>query len=389
MDRTEIESLRLGEKNILLFIRNVLIKTSVLFLAINLFFALCYPMQILGKISLYNRIFPGRNRLPYGEIPEKAYNLSIYNIEAMFASHEISAKSKPSDEYRVILIGDSSTWGFLLEPHQTLDAILNLEENVTPDGRKMSVYNLGYPVMSLTKDLLILSYALEYEPDLIIWLFTLESFPYDKQLFPPIIQNNPQQVKTLVEQYQLNINPASDQFIQPSFLKQTIVGSRRDLADMMRLQIYGVMWTATGIDQYIPQDYTKPMEDLPEDDSFHNLKPPSLYPTDLALDILEAGMTMTKDIPVLFVNEPMFISQGENSQIRYNFYYPRWAYDDYRKILEIESSMNNWNYLDAWDIISASEFSNSAVHLSPKGAQQFAQLIREEIYNLLKGKPTN
>jgi hypothetical protein len=387
MNRTE--KLHSDEKNVIIFIRNVLIKTLGLFLAINLFFTLCYPMQILGKISLYNWIFPGRSRLPYGEIPEKAYNLSIYNLEAMFASHEISAKPKPSDEYRVILIGDSATWGFLLAPHQTLAAFLNQGENTTPDGRKMSFYNLGYPVMSLTKDLLLLSYALEYEPDLIIWLFTLESFPYDKQLFPPIIQNNPQRVKALIEQHKLNIDPESDQFIQPSFLNQTIVGSRRDLADMIRLQIYGVMWAATGIDQYIPQEYAKPMEDLPADDSFHNLEPPILYPVDLALDILDVGILMTKDIPVLFINEPMFISQGENSQIRYNFYYPRWAFDDFRKIIERESAINKWNYLDVWDKISASEFTNSAVHLSPEGTQQLAQIIHKEIYALLKGKPEN
>ncbi len=55
----------------------------------------------------------------------------------------------------------------------------------------MRAYNLGYPVMSLTKDLLILDYAQRYQPDLIIWAVTLESFPYDKQLFPPLLQNNP------------------------------------------------------------------------------------------------------------------------------------------------------------------------------------------------------
>ena len=34
----------------------------------------------------------------------------------MFASHELSASAKPADEYRVLLIGNSSTWGFLLPP---------------------------------------------------------------------------------------------------------------------------------------------------------------------------------------------------------------------------------------------------------------------------------
>ncbi len=54
-------------------------------------------------------------------------------------------------------------------------------------GKHVRFYNLGYPVMSLAKDLLLLSYAQSYQPDLIVWLVTLESFPYDKQLFPPLV----------------------------------------------------------------------------------------------------------------------------------------------------------------------------------------------------------
>jgi len=286
----------------------------------------------------------------------------------------------------VILIGDSATWGFLLETNQTLDANLNQENLTTPKGNNIRFYNLGYPVMSLTKDLLMLSHAIEYEPDLIIWLFTLESFPHDKQLFPPILHNNPQKVKTLIEQYNLNIHLDNDSFHSESFWERTIIGSRRNIADMIRYQTYGVMWAATGIDQYIPEEYTKRMEDLPDDESFHELTPPTLHPSDLTLDILEAGVVMAKNIPIIFINEPMFISQGKNSHIRYNFYYPRWAYDDYREILEQEMLLNNWKYLDAWDSISGIEFTNSAVHLSPNGSQEFAQLIKKAIQELWKGK---
>ncbi len=46
---------------------------------------------------------------------------------------------------------------------------------------------------------------------------------------------------------------------------------------------------------------------------------------------------MAGSIPVVIINEPMFISQGKNSDIRYNFYYPRWAYDDYREMMTEKS----------------------------------------------------
>ena len=61
-------------------------------------------MPALGRISLTTRCFPGRVRLPYGEDPQADYNLSLFNLEAMFASHEVSARPKP-DEFRVVLIG--------------------------------------------------------------------------------------------------------------------------------------------------------------------------------------------------------------------------------------------------------------------------------------------
>jgi hypothetical protein len=359
------------------FARNVILKAALLFLIANLSFAACYPMQTLGRISAYNSLLPGRLRLPYGDNPERAYNLSLYNLEAMFASHEIDSAPQNPGEYRVILIGDSATWGFLLPVEQTLAAYLNRSELELSSGRQLRVYNLGYPVMSLTKDLLILDYAMRYQPDLIVWPVTLESFPYDKQLYPPLLQNNPGPVQHLIRSYHLNLNADDQAFVQPTFWDRTIVGSRRPLADLLRLQLYGVMWAATGIDQDIPITYTLRMEDLPADVSFHNLQPPHLSENDLAFDVLAAGITVAGDVPVLIVNEPMFISQGENSHIRYNFYYPRWAYDDYRRMLAEKSSASGWYYLDLWDLVAPDQFTNSAVHMTPVGVEQFAaNLVR-------------
>jgi hypothetical protein len=76
----------------------------------------------------------------------------------------------------------------------------------------------------------------------------------------------------------------------------------------------------------------------------------------------------------------MFISEGVNSDLRYNFYYPRWAYDGYREILAEESERGGWLYRDYWDLVDPPEFTNSAVHLSPEGSRQLAkQLIHDVI----------
>jgi hypothetical protein len=49
--------------------------------------------------------------------------------------------------------------------------------------------------------------------------------------------------------------------------------------------------------------------------------------------VLAATLERAGDVPVLLINEPMFISSGQNSDLRYNSFYPRWAYDQYRAML--------------------------------------------------------
>ena len=254
----------------------VFVKAFILFLIINAFLLIIAPQPGLGRLSLYNCLFPGRERLPYGDNPSKAYNLSLYNLEAMFASHELAAGAKPDDEFRVIIIGDSSTWGFLLPAEETLSAQLNQLGLQTAKGETIRFYNLGFPVMSLTKDLLILSYAMRYEPDLIIWPLTLESFPYDKQLFPPLLQNNPAIVQELIDAHDLKLKASDAKPKETPWWEKTIFGQRRALADIIRLQLYGVLWAATGIDQEIPEKYTPRQEDLEADQTFHDLPPSEL-----------------------------------------------------------------------------------------------------------------
>ncbi len=89
----------------------IAVKALVVFTLINLIFVFFYPLPALGKISAYNLVFPGRKRLPYGDNPSKSYNLSLFNLDAMFASHKISDSQKPDDEFRVILIGRLGNMG--------------------------------------------------------------------------------------------------------------------------------------------------------------------------------------------------------------------------------------------------------------------------------------
>lgn len=361
------------------FYADVLLRALILLVMVNLLFVALKPAAALARYSAYNRVFPGRLRLPYGENPDRDYSMSLSSLEAMFASHEISGEPKSDQEFRVVFIGDSSTWGFLLPPDKTLSASVNQAAVQLPDGRYLRAYNLGYPVMSLAKDLLILKEAMAYQPDLIVWPVTLESFPQDKQLAHPLLQQNPERVRALNEEFSLDLEslPAEDE--NASFWSETIFGSRRELADLLRLQLYGVMWAATGIDHEIPLTYSAPQEDLLDDISFHGITGPPLDPDDLEFELLAAGHRIAGRVPILLVNEPMLISQGKNSHIRYNFFYPRWVYDEYRSILSALSKENGWHYLDLWNAVDATQFTNSAIHMNSQGTNQLARQLIEAI----------
>ena len=347
-----------------------LLKGLAIYFLIVLLVAL--PIPNLSGLSAYNNLFPGRLRLPFGENPSEAYNFSLYNLDAMFASHEIADGTKPSDEFRVLLIGDSSVWGTLLRPEETLSGQLNAAAP-TYCGKPARFYNLGYPTITVTKDVMMIDYAARYQPDQIIWLTSLESFPLDKQLDTPLVANNAARIDSLIEKYDLPLDPRDPNLVRPDFWDRTLIGQRRNLADLIRLQLYGVQWAATGIDQIYPP-YPPPQTDFADgDDKFHNLRPP-LDPSVLAYDILAAGMDHSP-APVLLVNEPILISDGVNNHIRYNFFYPRWAYDSFRDQLKVRAEAEGWNYLDAWNIVPSSEFTNSAIHLTPTGENLLAQTI--------------
>ena len=156
---------------------------------------------------------------------------------------------------------------------------------------------------------------------------------------------------------------------------RSLFGQRRALADLLRLQLYGVSWSATGIDQTYPIDYPPAQTDLTPDETFHGMQPPTLEEAKLSFGVFEAALRAAADVPLLVINEPMLISAGKNSDVRYNFFYPRWAYDQYRQNMSARAAAAHWTYLDAWNIIPASQFTNSAIHLTPAGEALLAKQV--------------
>jgi hypothetical protein len=360
------------------FLKNVLLKTLVLFVFINFGFAFL-EVDRFSTVSAYNVLFPGRERFPFGENSQKAYNLSMNNLDAMFQAHRLDGEVKRLDEYRVFVIGDSSVWGSLLTPEETLAGQLDRLNLKSCDGRRVRVYNLGYPTLSLTKDLLILEEAKHYQPDLIVWMTTLEAFPLEQQLASPLVAANPDRLVPLKKAYNFPIALEKDAQSSQNWWKKTWIGQRRELADLVRLQLYGVLWAATGVDQEYPDTYPPAKRDFgPDENQFHGVTGPNLPEETLSFSILGVGIA-NAGVPVLVVNEPVLISRGENSQLRYNFYYPRWAYDAYRQYLNEHSQQDGWPLVDLWNLVDESDFTNSAIHLSPQGTSILAGEVGKAI----------
>jgi hypothetical protein len=366
------------------FVRNVVIKGLALFVVVNAVFALINPLPLLGRFSAYNLLTPGRDRLPYGENPDQSYNLSLLNLDAMFASHIIAGTPKAVDEYRVLLVGDSSVWGVLLNPEQTVAGYLNAAGYKTSQGKRVRVYNIGYPIQDLSKDVLLLQYAMRYQPDLIVWMITLESFPPDQQLASRLVSDNPDAMRNLISAYHLkSINDSK--FSNPSMLDRSIVGLRRALADILRLQLYGPDWAITRIDQRYPSFFVPRTENFDTDVTWHHFKPQSFTTDDLAFDVLNAGLAIAGKAQVIVINEPIFISNGVNSALRYDFFYPRWAYDSYRDLLQKQAAAQGWNYVDLWNLVPPDQFTDSAVHLTPTGSRQLAEKVGEVLVAKING----
>ncbi len=367
----------------------LLAKLVALFAAFNVLYFLAQPLNLLNHVTVYNLLVPGRERLPFSEYPAESYNLSIVNLDQMLASHQI-ARPKAPGEYRVVMVGDSAVWGYLLKPTETQAACLDRLGLVLPSGRRVRVYNLGYPKLTALKDVLILRRALDYQPDLILWPITLASLYPADQLQPsafPMTTANYGQVRELVEHYHFNLPdwpiPA------PTWQDQTFFGQRRDLANWLRYQLYGLAWMATGVDHATPYFVPPhPTVFAPGDENIyspnimHVATPKQITESDISLDIVKAGIgiAQAKNVPVLLINEPIY--RSSTSDVRWNTYYPKWAYDTYRETLHRVAAREGWHYLDMWDAAPNDQFTDTDFHLTPAANCAYAEKLREPLLAL-------
>jgi hypothetical protein len=358
----------------------LLIKALALFALANLAFAHFSPP--IGYFSIHNRLIPGRLRFDAQMGAQTEFNkyvLVLEDLDAMFSSHILSAGPKPEDEYRVFFLGDSSTWGYNIPPADIISEKINASDLLTCDGRRVRAYDIAYPRPSFARDLIILEKAVKYQPDLVIWPITLMTF-LSRRADVSFLQDQADGVLELAGRFDLRIEAVSR--LRPSgFWDYTLIGQRLRLKKVFVEQLYGLRWAGTLLNGG-PLTAEPISSDVEDSLAYYDMASPAALPAlaaSLQFHVLEASDHIAGSIPMLFVNEPIYIATGTNSSIRYNKYYPRWAYDDYRRRMADWMFATGQDYLDLWDAIPPEYFIGSPLHLNPGGESRLAELLAPEI----------
>jgi hypothetical protein len=361
----------------------VVVKALILFALANLLFAYFNPA--VGKLSIFNHLVNGRLRFPAQTQETDQFNqgvLSFQDLDSMFASHVISAAPKPKSEYRVILLGDSSIWGYTLQASDILSEQLNKMNLLTCAGKTVRVYDLAYPLPSFMRDLLILDQARQYQPDLVVWPVTMLTFlTNDSDRF--FLAYQADRVLQLTGTYHLMV-PAASHLHVSGFWDRTILAQRSRIKVVSADQLYGLRWEATDLD--IEVSPAIPLSNDVASDSFYygynsssDLK---ALVKSFQFSSFDAGQKLAGKVPIYYFNEPIFISDGKNSSVRYNKYYPRWAYDEYRTRIGQWMSQQDLPYDDFWNLVPASEFTDSPLHLTAEGENQLAEKLAPAILKM-------
>jgi hypothetical protein len=354
----------------------VLGKALALFLLVNLLYALIEPQG--ARVSGYNVFFPGRTRLPFG-ISGDPYTVTVDDVDTMFRSHRIAVPKVPA-EFRVTLIGDSSVWGEDLGAHEILSEQWN-DMNLRCGDRRIKVYNLGYPHPSVVKDLVILDKTLEYDPDLIIWFVTLNTLI--SQRLNPFLAANDRRAARILDTYDISFKQSSRLAGGESgFFEKTLIAQRSNLARRIKLEMLGLVWTATGADTNTRTEDDPPNYEVGNDPRYRGLETGEDVTKLLLLSALSAGQDLAGPLPVLVVNEPMFIAPGAESTVRYNAGYPRWAYDQYREAMAAQAQDADWTYLDLWNAVPPPYFSDAGLHLGPEGERLLIEQINPVLQSI-------
>jgi hypothetical protein len=348
----------------------VLVKALILLLILNI---VCLatqfdPVAALTRLNLWWLVGHGRERLIY---PSDLSNGQL-PVESLLSTHTLAYTPKAADEYRVIVLGESGIAGWGLHDPDTFVGQLNAQ-NLTVEGKRLKAYNLAYPSPNVARDVLILDAALTYKPDLVIWFLT-----------PAGLDDSPEKLGTNIVFFDLkrarlqrissehNLSTWYDARIKAPTTLQSVMAIRNQ--DTIPVWLNTLLYPFTTPD-YAIRSRRIGSEPIPAKAQYNSSQAGFKAMPNQTWQFLNVGRDIATQAgaDVLFVNEPMLIGTGPNSEINYNMEYERALYDTYHQTLTTYATQNKFAFADLWDVIPKELFTDTPLHADAAG---YAALVK-------------
>lgn len=367
----------------------VLIKAIGLLL---IFDALQIALNLAGAVdqwSIYRALTPPTDRLGLAnQIGDPIW----WTLDPLLAAHKI-AQPKAADEFRVIFLGDSATFCLYCRSTEAIPALFT-EFDARLDGKRAVGYNLAYPGSDWLKDILILKHALAYQPDAIVWLVTAKGAgdqPLPQEPDAHLITRlNAGELPSLARQYDFDTWETERYAAADAWYERSIFTHGGRYRDWLILLARSLINAAVYPGRDLTQEYllpgepvtAKPVQAVAEINSA--LPGYDVFPN-RQWALLRVGRQLAHDarVPLLIVNEPIYVATGPHTEVNYNSFYERNLYDRFRAALADFVRQNALPYLDLWNALPAEDFSNTSLHYNLSGNR----LVAAEILTALKALP--
>jgi hypothetical protein len=304
--------------------------------------------------------------------------LHVMWLDLLMREHEVCWREPAvPNEARIFALGNSTIFGFPLPADRT--AIGLVDRRFANRGIPAHVFNLGFVFTYQLKELLILSKALPYEPDLIVYGVTLDDFlhraPLEYASMKEFFEANSGTIERLaadppatfaepLERYR----EAQARTVRPIApwiaLRQTGSFVRRYVAEFamaLRKRMFPDLPDENALIQKPNPHYSCETVKRDFEKNFSDWKAWSM------LDAL-AELRDERGIDVLVVNWPVaHVPRGDC----YNIRYPAAALADYAVWMKERTAALDLPYLDLHDLLLPSEFVDS-LHPTAHGQAKVA-----------------
>jgi hypothetical protein len=345
---------------------------------------------LIDQWSLYQSFTPPTVRLGLADqIGDPAW----WTLDPLLDAHEI-AQPKAPDEFRVIFLGDSATFCLYCRSNEAIPQVFT-DLGMTVDGKHVRGYNLAYPGSDWLKDILILKHALKYQPDAIVWPVTAKGSgdqPLPQEPDAHLITRlNTAELPALAQQYNLDTWDTRRYAEADAWYQRSIWTHGGRLRDWLVLIARTLRNALVQPGKDLTQDYlypgpsvtTQPVRPIAE---INNTLPGYDSMPNRQWELLRAGQQIAREanVPLLIVNEPMYVGGGPNSDVNYNSFYERALYDRFRAALAGFTLQHDMAYLDLWNLLPPENFSNTSLHYNLDGNRAVAQAIWQGLHTLIE-----